>query len=96
MGERKQQPNQKKGNVVPFHSFIKHLGPSPQAANQIRGLRDGQPMESRDLVTGISCSPKVWVRGTELVGSMLPCERSVQLSVTLQIFRDQNEKRYVF
>lgn len=43
------------------HCFIEHRGPSPQAANQIRGLGDGQPMESRDLVTGISCSPKVWV-----------------------------------
>lgn len=79
-GERKQQQNQKKGNVVPFHCFIKHQGPSPQAANQIRGLRDGQPMESRDLVTGISCSPEVWVIGT---GSILPREWPVQLSVTL-------------
>lgn len=88
-GERKQQQNQKKRIVVPFPCFIKHQGPSPQAANQIRGLRDGRPMESRDLVTAISYSPKVWVTGTELVGSMLPCEWSVQLSVTLQIFGDQ-------
>lgn len=93
-GERKQQQNQKKGTVVPFHCFIKHQRPSPQAANQIRGLRDGQPMESRDLVTGISCSPKLWVIRMEIVGSILPCEWSVQLSVTLQIFGDRNEMKW--
>lgn len=87
-GERKQQENQRKGNVVPFLCFIKHHGPSPQAANQIRGLSDSQPMDSRDLVTGISCGPKVWVIGAELVGNILLCEWSVQLSVTLQISRD--------
>lgn len=93
-GEQKQQQNQKHGNVL-FHCFIEHGGPAPQAANQIRGLRNGHPMESRDLVTGISCSPKVWVRGAELAGSILPCEWSVQLSVTLQLFGHRiNQKQH--
>lgn len=92
-GEQKQQQNQKHGNVL-FHCFIEHGGPAPQAANQIRGLRNGRPMASRDLVTGIACSPKVWVRGAELAGSILPCEWSVQLSVTLQIFGHRiNQKK---